>query len=381
MACFQHDIYGGNALEVFSVEKVSYSYKNGRKAVDEASFSVHEGESLTIVGTNGSGKSTLLYLLNGLLTPVSGDIKVFGKDSKNEFPSEFRRRISLLFQDPHAQFFLLSVWDELCFGPLQIGLDRNEAQKRAGDILKLLNIDHLKDSGPWDLSGGEMKKAALGACLSINPDVLLLDEPTSGLDPRSQVEFVDLINALRKAGKTIVTATHDLGIIEDISDRTIVLGEDHRILLEGKPWDVMTDADTLLKANIVHKHMHRHCWYVHEHSHFGSHEHEHVVLHETPDSGNKESVSTNPAFTKGGRGEIIEEVQKMTDLEKLKKLIQHWAEHNEEHVNTYLEWADKAEKSGDKEIYNILREIAESTKKMDGLFERAKKIIGKQGDA
>lgn len=365
----QRNIYGSNALEIFDVEKISYIYKNGKKAVDEVSFGVKEGESLTIIGTNGSGKSTLLYLLDGLIKPLSGNIRIFGMDGNN-FSPELRQRISLLFQDPHAQLFLLSVWDELCFGPLQLGLGREDISRRAEEILRLLDIEHLKDRGPWDLSGGEMKKVAFGTCLSINPDVLLLDEPTTGLDPRSQVEFVDLINELRKAGKTIVTATHDLGIIEDISDRTIVLGENHKMLLEGKPWDVMENTDALLHANLIHKHVHRHCWYMHDHSHFGTHEHEHVVLDERADI-------TKPS-AKEGQGKINEEVELMTtDIEKLKKLLEHWAEHNEEHAKTYLEWSGKAEKSGNKELYNILKEIAENTKKLDGLFEKAKKIVGR----
>ncbi|MEW6676152.1 MAG: ATP-binding cassette domain-containing protein [Nitrospirota bacterium] len=159
-----------------------------------------------------------------------------------------------------------------------MGLERDEIKKRVLDILRLMGIEHLKHRGPWSLSSGEMKKVALGTCLSTNPDVILLDEPTTGLDPRSQVELIDLIIALRNTGKTIITATNDLGIIEDISDRTIVLGEDHRILLEGKPWDVMKDTDVLLHANLIHKHVHRHYWYEYEHSHFGKHEHEHISL-------------------------------------------------------------------------------------------------------
>lgn len=379
MAYLQRNIHGGNALEIFNVKKISYTYRNGKKAVDEVSFNVHDGESLTIIGTNGSGKSTILYMLDGLLMPESGSIKIFGRDSGKGFLSELRKRISLLFQNAHAQLFLLSVWDELCFGPSQLGLNKAGIQKRAEDILGLLGIEHLRDRGPWDLSGGEMKKVALGTCLSINPDVLLLDEPTTGLDPRSQIEFVDLINELRKAGKTIVTATNDLGIIEDISDRTIVLGEDHRVCLEGKPWDVMEDTDALLHANLIHKHVHRHAWYVHEHSHSGSHEHEHVILQETSDITNPPS----PPLSNGGRrsgstrtGGINKGVVfKMTDLAKLKKLLEHWAEHNEEHVKTYLEWAEKANASGDKELYEILREIAENTKRIEGLFEKAKKMI------
>ncbi|MDO8746603.1 MAG: ATP-binding cassette domain-containing protein, partial [Thermodesulfovibrionales bacterium] len=101
-------------MEVFNVKKISYAYRNGKKAIDDVSFSVKNGESLTIIGTNGSGKSTLLYLLNGLLTPESGDIEIFGRNINGNFPPELRQRVSLLFQNPHAQLFLLSVWDELC---------------------------------------------------------------------------------------------------------------------------------------------------------------------------------------------------------------------------------------------------------------------------
>ncbi|HBG92042.1 MAG: hypothetical protein A2X54_06565 [Nitrospirae bacterium GWF2_44_13] len=350
-------------MDAFNVKKISYAYKNGKKAADEVSFSVKKGESLTIIGTNGSGKSTLLYLLNGLLTPESGDIEIFGRNITGNFPPELRQRISLLFQNPHAQLFLLSVWDELCLGPLQLGLEKNEIQKRTEELLGLLNIKHLRDRGPWDLSGGEMRKVAFGTCLSVNPDVLLLDEPTTGLDPRSQVEFVDLINELRRAGKTIVTATHDLGIIEDISDRTMVIGEDHRLLTEGNPWDVMEDTDMLLRANLIHRHVHRHCWYAHEHSHFGTHGHEHIQVE------NKQPQVESQA--------IKEAIIAMTELDKLKKLLEYWSEHNEEHAKTYLEWAEKAAASGDKELSAVLKEIAENTKKMDGLFEKAKKAVRK----
>jgi len=352
-------------LEVFNVNKVSFTYETGKKALDDVSFGVKNGESLTIIGTNGSGKSTLLYLLNGLLAPESGNIEIFGKNINGDFPPELRQRISLLFQDSHAQLFLLSVWDEICFGPMRLGLGKNEIQKRAEELLELLNIKHLKDRGPWDLSGGEMRKVAFGTCLSINPDVLLLDEPTAGLDPRSQVEFADLINDLRHAGKTIVTATHDLGIIEDISDRTIVIGEDHRLLAEGKPWDIMENTDMLLRANLIHKHIHRHCWYVHEHSHFGTHEHEHVNLSGALSAAHEEIEKKE------------EDVSKMKDTDKLKHLLEHWAEHNEEHAKTYLDWAEKAAASGAKELAAVLKEIAESTKKINGLFEKAKKIAQK----
>ena len=355
----------GHGLEIFCIDKVSYTYRDGRKALDEVSLSVTAGESLTVIGTNGSGKSTLLYLLDGLLAPESGKITAFGAALGKGSP-EFRQKVALLFQNPQVQLFSLSVWDELCFGPLQLGLDEEEAAKRAYDILRLLGIGSLKERGPWNLSGGEMRKVAIGACLSTNPEVILLDEPTTGLDPRSQVEVIDLMIALRKKGKTIITATHDLGIIEDISDRTVVLGEDHRVMLEETPWEVLKNSEALLKANLIHTHAHRHSWYVHEHSHSGIHEHEHL-----PELIGPGDVSEGAA----PKGDMKTMSLEKTEIEKLKILLEHWREHNREHADTYLEWAEKAKTSGAADIAGMLQEIAVETKKMNALFERAKKAL------
>lgn len=340
-------------MEVFDIEEVSYSYSDGKRALNGISMKVREGEAITIIGTNGSGKSTLLYALDGLLEPESGRITFYGLPKERAFP-KLRQRIALLFQNPQTQLFSLTVWDELCLGPLQLGLDKGEIDGRAEDIINLLNIGHLRDSSPWGLSGGEMKKVALGTCLSINPDVLLLDEPTSGLDPRSQVEIIDIIMSLIDQGKTIITATHDLGIIQDISERTIVLGEDHKILAEGKPWEIIKDSDTLLKANLIHKHTHRHSWYVHEHSHAGLHDHEHI-----PDASSKSETSL----------ELAEESRKLLTL------IEHWEEHNIEHASTYMEWAERI---GEEKISKILRQIATATTDINLIFEKLKRSILEQ---
>ncbi|MBI2878082.1 MAG: ATP-binding cassette domain-containing protein [Candidatus Tectomicrobia bacterium] len=264
---------GSHAMKVFELEEVSYRYKSGHQSIDRLSLSISEQESLTLIGANGSGKSTLLFLLDGLVPPESGMFRVFGHRITQGFPPELRQRIAFLFQNPQVQLFSLTVLEELSLGPAQLGLPPQEIERRVQEILKFLKIEHLIDKCPWNLSEGEMKKVALGTCLSINPDVLLLDEPTNGLDPRSQADFIELIQRLRRSGKTILTVTHDLSIIEDLSDRTIVLGEDHRILKEGKPYEILQDRETLLAANLIHKHLHRHSWYVHEHSHYGEHEH------------------------------------------------------------------------------------------------------------
>lgn len=329
---------------VFSASEVRYAYEGGAPALDGVSLDVKEGESLTIIGTNGSGKSTLLYILNGLIRPSSGSVSALGVDIAGGYPSELRKKISLLFQNSHAQLFSLSVMDELCFGPLELGLSAGEAKGRAESVMELLGIKHLRDRGPWELSGGEMKKVALGTCLSINPDVILLDEPTSGLDPRSQVEIAELVIALHLAGKTIVTATHDLHMIEDISERTIVMGENHKVIAEGAPWQVLDDQELLLRANLIHSHVHKHDWFEHEHGHHGAHGHEHIA--------------------RGG--------QKDEDLNRLARLIGHWEEHSIEHADTYREWASKARAMHRPELAKTLEDIARETAKLGELFKRAK---------
>ncbi|MBI4824060.1 MAG: ABC transporter ATP-binding protein [Nitrospirae bacterium] len=334
-------------MNVFEVKNISYSYGNRVKALEGISFDVSQGESLTLIGTNGSGKTTLLYILNGLLEPCRGEVFVFGTSILKGYPAFLRQRVSLLFQNSQAQLFSLSVWDEMCFGPLQLGFSKDEIKEKVESIIEMLHIGHLRDRGPWELSSGEMKKVALGTCLSINPDVLLLDEPIAGLDLRSQVEITDIIIRLKEAGKAIITATHDLHIIEDVSDRTIVLSEDHRVLCEGNPHEVLNDHGSLLKANLIHKHAHKHTWYVHSHSHHGVHAHEHILQ--------PEEVKPVPE-----------------DMDKLKKLLEHWEKHNIEHAKTYLEWAEKADEMGRADLARILRQIAERTEELKDLFRQPK---------
>jgi len=185
----------------------------------------------------------------------------------------------------------------------------------------------------------------------------LLDEPTSGLDPRSQVDLIDIIQMLRESGKTIITATHDLALIEDISNRTLVLGEDHSLLKEEIPPEILKDRDLLLKANLIHKHPHRHSWFVHDHSHYAEHEHEHLP----------ESLDT-----KDSTKEVIVE---LSDIDKIKKLIEHWIEHNRAHKETYKEWAEKMEFLYKIDQADILKEIVKESEKIDKLFLRLREIL------
>jgi cobalt/nickel transport system ATP-binding protein len=153
------------------------------------------------------------------------------------------------------------------FGPLQLGLSAEDVGQRCTEALEEMGIAHLADRAPFELSGGEKKRAAIASVLSLRPDVILLDEPTASLDPRTKWVLVDLIRRLGASGRTIVTATHELDIVPTIADRVVVLGENRRVLADGKPGDILEDTELLLRANLIHAHLHGHGGVVHSHPH------------------------------------------------------------------------------------------------------------------
>lgn len=237
---------------------------------------------MAIVGANGTGKSTLLQIMNGLIHPEKGrvlfkDLEVSEKTLKDKgFLRMFREQVGYIFQDPDIQLFCPTVYEELMYGPIQMGLSQEEAHQRSIEILKMLSIPHLKDRPSYMLSGGEKKKVAIGAVLTMNPEVILFDEPTNGLDPRTQVFLVELLLTLHKAGKTIVFATHDLELVSEIAGRVAVLSEEHRLVKLDSAENILLDQDLLLQVNLIHEHVHRHGEIVHRHLHFHplSHQHE-----------------------------------------------------------------------------------------------------------
>ena len=236
---------------------------------------IDAGTRVAVVGANGSGKSTLLRLLDGLVFADAGEVR-FGEDVLTEerfgddaFAYAFRRAVGLVFQDPDAQLFNPTVFDEVAFGPLQLGWDRQEIAGRVDETLERLLIPHLRDRVPQRLSTGEQKRVALASVLVMDPEVLLLDEPTAGLDPRSQSQVIDLLVGWAGGVKTVVTATHDLGMIDDTADRCVVL-EGGEVAADRTPADVLCDLDLLRRANLVHAHRHGH-----GHGHGHSHPHLH----------------------------------------------------------------------------------------------------------
>ncbi len=251
-----------NTKPVFEIKQVSFAYEGKQLALDDISLSVNAGESLVILGANGCGKSTLLKVLDGLYFPTQGSISAFGKPltedalRDDEYNFSFRRRVGLVFQDTDVQLFSPSVLDELAFAPLQLGLSRDEVNRRVDSALETLRIEKLRDRAPHRLSGGEKRRVALASLLTLQPDVWLMDEPTTGLDPRSQSWLVGFILEQRQRGKTIVTATHDLAIAEEIASKIYVFSEDHQIIASGTPEEILSDHDLLHQCNLGHYHVH-----------------------------------------------------------------------------------------------------------------------------
>lgn len=268
-------------MSIFELDNISYSYYRRYPALTDVSLSIQPGERFAVIGSNGSGKSTLLQLLAGLLHPHEGRVLFDGNEvseqslKTEDFRRSFRSRVGFIFQDSDVQLFCPTVFDELLFGPMQLGLSERDSNARAEEILAMLQIGSLRDRPPHMLSGGEKKRVALGCVLTMNPDVLLFDEPTNGLDPRTQVYLLELMLALNEAGKTIIIATHDLGLVGEIQARVAALSEDHRIERIGSSQDILNDEELLLRMNLVHEHYHFHNGkkHSHIHSHYLFHKH------------------------------------------------------------------------------------------------------------
>lgn len=267
------------SVPVFEVANVTWRYDTVT-ALDDVSLIMDQGKRFALLGANGSGKSTLLRLLDGLYFAQSGSVAFHGEriDPKrfedDNFAFRFRRRVGLVFQNPDVQLFNPTVFDEVAFAPLQLRLERAEIVRRVEEAMELMEIAHLRNRPPHRLSGGEKKRVALASVLVLDPEVLLLDEPAAALDPRSQSQIIDLLVGWGDGSKTVITATHDLGLVEDIADYCFVMKQG-TILARGEPAELLRDQTLLGEANLVHAHRHRHPEGGLTHSHPHTHPHRH----------------------------------------------------------------------------------------------------------
>ncbi len=245
---------------IFEVSDVTFSYEGAQTALDQVSLTIPACQSVVVLGANGCGKSTLLKLLDGLYFPNSGTIRAFGQPltepvlRQDDFNFAFRRRVGLVFQDSDVQLFSPSVLEELAFAPLQLGISRAEVNQRVDSALAALRIEKLRNRPPHRLSGGEKRRVALASLLTLDPQVWLMDEPSAGLDPRSQSWLVEFILQQRRQGRTVVTATHDLSLVEEIADTIYVFSEDHHVVAAGTSAEILGQHELLHRCNLYHSH-------------------------------------------------------------------------------------------------------------------------------
>jgi cobalt/nickel transport system ATP-binding protein len=270
------------AEPVFSLKDVYYSYPGGIVAINGLTLDINKGERAAVIGANGTGKSTLLMLLDALLFADKGAVSAFGKNLTDKsmrdplVQREFRGRVGFVFQNPDIQLFCPTVREDIVFGPLQLGVDHAEIRRRLDAVVEKLRIAHLLERSPHQLSIGEKKKAAIASTLIMEPEVLLLDEPTAGLDPQTMRDIIDVLDKAHNAGHTVVIATHDLHIVEEIADVVHVFGDAKTIVRSGPAEEILSDNQFLQNNNLVHIHVHRHLNIKHAHPHDHMHSHPHA---------------------------------------------------------------------------------------------------------
>lgn len=290
------------------VDDVHFTYPDGHDVLRGVSCRLRHGEKVALIGPNGAGKSTFMSLLNGVELPSRGHVRVDGMEVDKDTLTAIRRKVGIVFQDPDDQLFCPTVFDDVAFGPLNLGLSRDQIHARVTEALALVGLTGFEQRSSFHLSFGERKRLALAAVLSYQPDILVFDEPSTNMDPLNRRR---LINWLRSSDKTILLCTHDLDIALDVCSRCLVL-VDGVIVADGPAQEVLYDRALLESNNLelplalmthellheklrtgqmddehrriietfLHAHRHAHGPDQHEHVHLHLHPHDHGHLHE-----------------------------------------------------------------------------------------------------
>ncbi len=217
-------------MNIIELKNIYFTYDDEEDYVlKDLSLEIEQGSSLIVLGDNGSGKSTLFRILNGLSFPQEGTYTFNGNEINSKYLKDnktaklFHKDIGYLFQNPDIMLFNASVYDEVAFGPRQMGMSDEEVDQRTKECLKLLNIEELSEKAPYHLSGGQKKKVALASVIALNPSVMILDEPYAGLDKKSKAWLTTFLKSLKEAGKTLIIATHEKDIEDELGDSTLNL--------------------------------------------------------------------------------------------------------------------------------------------------------------
>lgn len=232
---------------VLDVRHLSYRYPDGTTALRDVTLSVEKGEHVAVIGPNGAGKSTLFFHLNGTFRG-QGDITVLGQPLTDKTVYDIRRAVGLVFQDPNDQLFMPTVFEDVAFGPMNLGCSETEVRDRVQRALGQVGMEGTEALVPHHLSLGQRKKVALACVLSLEPAILAFDEPSSGLDPRSRRALIDFLKSLPQ---TILIATHDLDLVVDLCGRAIIL-DGGAVAYEG-PVPQLFEQEAILKAHGLEK--------------------------------------------------------------------------------------------------------------------------------
>ncbi|MGM0770301.1 MAG: energy-coupling factor ABC transporter ATP-binding protein [Halobacteriota archaeon] len=233
--------------KAISITDLNYSYPDGTKALDNVNIEIEQGEKIVIMGPNGAGKTTLFLHLNGVIRSDQDCVKIFGQNIGKMKTEDRIREVGVVFAEPDDQLFMSTVYDDVAFGPLNMGLDEDEVDRRVKKALSTVGLEGFEEKVPHHMSFGQKKKAALAAVLSMEPRVLVLDEPTANLDPKSRADLIRVINDLNSNhGITTVIAMHDINALSELADRVYVLNRS--IVAEGTTRDIFSDP-VLVKEN------------------------------------------------------------------------------------------------------------------------------------
>ena len=231
---------------IIEIKDLEYTYPDQTKALSGLSLKIHHGESVAVVGANGAGKSTFLSHLIGVLVPTKGEVRIGDYPLTKQTLPHIRRTVGMVFQNPDDQLFMPTVFEDVAFGPLNLGLPRQEVEERVMSALERVGVAHLRDRPPYKLSGGQKRGVAIASVLSMLPDILVMDEPNSGLDPKARRQLITLLQSF---AHTKIIATHDLDLVLDLCPRTIVLC-DGVIIADRPTLQVFSDDALLTRAHL-----------------------------------------------------------------------------------------------------------------------------------
>lgn len=234
---------------ILKAENIHYSYTKEHEVLKGISLNIHRGERLAVLGANGSGKSTFFLNINGVLRPESGAVYYRDKLINKSSIKELRKNVGIVFQDADNQIIASTVRAEVSFGPMNLGLSKEEVTRRVLDSLNYMNISHLIDRPPHYLSGGEKKRVSIADIIAMDSEIIIFDEPTASLDPQNISIFEEVLDKMSAEQRTLVISTHDLEFAFRWADRIVVFCSGN-IIADSDPISVLSDNEVLKKANL-----------------------------------------------------------------------------------------------------------------------------------